>query len=1083
MTDIVKRSWWILIVLAILATACKPAGQRVFPPSAQRGVLDLTTWDLVRGGLVPLHGEWEYYPGQLLEPQDFKKGSPGQAHIVKLPLAWDDAILGTPGKENRGTLRLRIKAKSLDGIFGLRKVNIAADCRFWFDDVLVYAKGKELRATAVADRPFGSESTFFRHEEPTAQLLVQLTHFEHGQAGSLGGILLGTERQIHTARERQLSIDLLLFGSIFLMGLYHFGLYMSRKSDRSPLYFGLFCSIIALRVLFTNEYYIVTVMPDITWAFINRIEYLTFFLAGPTFFVFLRELYPQELPKRFIQASLGCAALFSAIVVLFPFKIYEKTLIPYDVITLVSAVFALVGIGLAVARRRDGAIAALVGSLLLFVTTVNDILTANQVINSTYLAHYGLLLFILSQSYLLAERFSRAFATVEALSQRLLSLDRLKNEFLANTSHELRTPLNGVIGIAESLIDGATGPLPDPTMRNLAMIVSSGKRLSSLVNDLLDFSKLKNRELILHRKPLDLRHLAEAVLMLSRPLVGNKPLVLINAIPDSLPMADGDEDRVIQIFHNLIGNAIKFTEKGEVKLTAAVENGLLVVTVADTGIGIPAEKQEDIFKSFEQVDASTAREYGGTGLGLSITRQLVELHGGRIMVESEPGLGSRFHFSLPIHTASMADPMETKLPPQPAIGTGDLTISAVVPAANEDTPHVLVVDDDLVNLQVLMNHLSLNNYRVLQATNGPEALGILEREHVDMVLLDIMMPKMSGFEVCERIRLKHPAAELPVLLLTAKDQEMDVVAGFAAGANDYLSKPVSKAQLLSRLKTHLRLARFHVATSRFVPHELMRILNKQSIVEVKLGDQVQKKMSVLFSDIRSFTTLSEQMTPQENFNFINSYLTTMGPVIREHAGFIDKYIGDAIMALFDTRADDALQAGIGMKMKLVDYNAGRVRAGYMPIEIGIGVNTGELMLGTVGEQNRMEGTVISDSVNLASRIEGLTKAYGIPLLISQYTLDSLQDPGQFKIRFIDRVNVKGKAEAVSIYEVIDGDARELLHGKLSTLQTFQEALSLFRNEQTEAALHLFQACLDHVPGDTVAEVYIKRCHARQLSVT
>jgi len=166
-------------------------------------------------------------------------------------------------------------------------------------------------------------------------------------------------------------------------------------------------------------------------------------------------------------------------------------------------------------------------------------------------------------------------------------------------------------------------------------------------------------------------------------------------------------------------------------------------------------------------------------------------------------------------------------------------------------------------------------------------------------------------------------------------------------------------------------------------------------------------MTTMFADIRGFTTLSETMTPQENFKFINGYLTQMEPIIDKYNGFIDKYIGDAIMALFPTCADDAVQAAIAMLKKLVDYNQGRQRAGYQLINIGIGIHTGPLMLGTVGGQNRMDGTVISDAVNLASRVEGLTKIYGTPLLITEQTYSSLTDVSQYHIRVIDCVTVKG----------------------------------------------------------------------------
>jgi class 3 adenylate cyclase len=234
-------------------------------------------------------------------------------------------------------------------------------------------------------------------------------------------------------------------------------------------------------------------------------------------------------------------------------------------------------------------------------------------------------------------------------------------------------------------------------------------------------------------------------------------------------------------------------------------------------------------------------------------------------------------------------------------------------------------------------------------------------------------------------------------------------------------------------------------------------------------------MSVLFSDIRAFTTLSESMTPEENFKFINAYLSRMEPVITENKGFIDKYIGDGIMALFGNQADDAVKAGIDMLHRLAEYNQHRANVGYVPIKIGIGINTGCLMLGTVGGSNRMDGTVISDAVNLASRIEGLTKNYGVSLLISHATFSRLQNPAQYSIRKIDRVKVKGKSEAVIVYEVFDGDVAEVREGKLATAELFGKALELYNLQKFREAQELFQDVLSINARDKVAQIYLKRC--------
>jgi class 3 adenylate cyclase len=289
--------------------------------------------------------------------------------------------------------------------------------------------------------------------------------------------------------------------------------------------------------------------------------------------------------------------------------------------------------------------------------------------------------------------------------------------------------------------------------------------------------------------------------------------------------------------------------------------------------------------------------------------------------------------------------------------------------------------------------------------------------------------------------------------------------------------------LSSQIAISIENACLYTSITRFLPSEFLSLLNKKNIIDVQLGDQVEKEMSILFSDVRGFTALSEKMTPQENFDFINAYLSRMAPIIAQHNGFIDKYIGDAIMALFPGGANDAVNASIAMLKKLTAYNQKRHKLGLEPIAIGIGLNTGLLMLGTVGGENRMDGTVISDAVNLASRIEGMSKMYGAALLISEATYIHLSDASQYAIRTIDRVRVKGKLAPVTIYEVFDGDLPHLVDLKMKTLENFEEGLAYYRQQALTEAIPYFEDVLNLNPDDKVAQIYLNRCrHWQQIGV-
>jgi signal transduction histidine kinase len=496
----------------------------------------------------------------------------------------------------------------------------------------------------------------------------------------------------------------------------------------------------------------------------------------------------------------------------------------------------------------------------------------------------GAILFVLCLGAILSGRFMEVHrrlklysAQLEEKNIKLQQMDKLKDEFLANTSHELRTPLNGIIGLTESLIDGAAGAIAPPVTSNLSMVLVSAKRLASLLGDILDFSRLKHRDIHLRKASVDIHALAEMIVALSRTFIRGKNIMLANSIAPHT-YVEGDSDRIQQILQNLIGNATKFTHSGFVEVSANRSErsaGMLEIRVADTGIGIPADKLERIFEAFEQADGGAAREYGGTGLGLTITRQLVELHGGTIWAESETGRGSRFIFTLPLAAGRPEEmPEERKLarvsvPDDVAAETASARADhAPVPAADgtaeeRRAPVILIVDDDPINLQVLGNHLRLHNYTVRQAESGAEALALIESGFMpNMIVLDVMMPRMSGYEMCMRLRQTYTAVELPIVLLTGKNQVHDLVEGFNAGANDYIIKPVVKEELLSRIGLHLKVAEWHAELERSVRERTLELAEANGRLErmnLEL-EQAYRELSEMEQSRRMlFTNISHEL--------------------------------------------------------------------------------------------------------------------------------------------------------------------------------------------------------------------------------
>jgi signal transduction histidine kinase/class 3 adenylate cyclase/ActR/RegA family two-component response regulator len=697
-----------------------------------------------------------------------------------------------------------------------------------------------------------------------------------------------------------------------------------------------------------------------------------------------------------------------------------------------------------------------------------------------------------------AQQLDRQNQTLSDQNKRLEDLDRLKDEFLANTSHELRTPLSGILGLAES-IQAQTATDVNPAHQDaIELIILSSRRLGNLINDILDLSKLNHNALQVDCQPIALHPIVQHVLQICAPLAEPQQLELINNIPTDLPLAYADSHRLQQILYNLIGNAIKFTPQGRITITAKTSlqsTGIeqLSITIADTGIGIEPEQQQRIFNAFEQGNGQTTRIYGGTGLGLAIVKTFVELQGGQVDVQSQPGQGSQFRFTLPIAPAGSSptdlqldstvtpfrpalarrSPQSTHpLPPESSLSTIPVRATSVVKHHTREA-RILIVDDDLINLQVLRSQLRSEPYEIIEASSGEQALQLLSPQQggdrFDLIILDVMMPLLSGYDVCRNLRQIYPSYKLPVVMLTAKVQIQDVVEGFRAGANDYLKKPFSRDELKSRIQTHLS----NRIYGRFVPQHFLQFLQKTSIADITLGNHVSRDMTVMFSDIRGFATISETMTPQENFDFINDYLQRVSPEIRINQGFIVKYLGDGMMAIFPRRVEDAIAAGIAKLHQVHQLNRDRYgdRGGHGSIAIGIGIHYGPMMVGIVGENQRMQCDAFSDNVNLAARIEGLTKFYGVSMIISEQVLQQLGSNPSYQIRKLGQVLVQGRQQPFMIYEIFDADPIELRHQKAVTLSQFELGVEAYQTEQFIEAQIYFQRVLQQSPDDRPAQLY------------
>ena len=473
-------------------------------------------------------------------------------------------------------------------------------------------------------------------------------------------------------------------------------------------------------------------------------------------------------------------------------------------------------------------------------------------------------------------------------------------------------------------------------------------------------------------------------------------------------------------------------------------------------------------------------------------------------------------------------------------------------------PCILLVDDEPTNLILLEELLQLKGYTTMSAACGAEALSMARQGKPDLILLDVMMPEMDGFEVCERLRQDDDLKTIPIIFITALNDDSSRLKGLEMMADDYLTKPFNSRLLLAKVENILQLSQMRSQalssqvrqqekeqTKRqviaawevneylsekfrlFVPEQFLKRIAPQGVESIQLGNVTEEEITILFCDIRGFTAIAESQAARETFEWLNGFFTQMGACIASHRGFIDKYLGDAIMAVFDKpgfHAQDAIAAATRMLETLQEFNVNRHQYNLKaPVKIGIGINTGIGMIGTLGYDGRMDSTVIGDVVNTASRLEGLTKIYGCPIIVSEAAIAHAKREGErgsggagergsggagergsegareqgenyqlpitnyqlpitnyqlpinnYYYRWIDKTMPRGKQQVIHLYEVwtnIDVTA----HGKLLTQPLFEKAIKAWQAGKLVVALRYFQQVVEQNPGDTVATLYIERC--------
>lgn len=810
------------------------------------GVADLEAHDWSES--VSLLSPWEFYWQKTLSPESFERGEapPPDCHLV--PAYWAGNRCGPFELESKGraTYRLRVKVKSDAQGFAFHLMRAFMNFRIYVNGKLIHSQDPGSRAAL--------DSPSFGAGEPELDIVLQVENYEFMYGGVYSRIRLGRAEQVAHERFLARATEIGIGACFFIMALYHFAFFCLRRRSIELLLFAAICSLILWRIAFVGQGTYFDLMHQArSEKLVLWVMYMSYYAALPAFAMFIYALFPKDFSKKLMLAVVGLSALALLSLVTLPMSVWMYTAPPYQILTAAYVAYAYFQIGrILVVDHREGAFLFGLGGSIVSLGLLYDIgaLAFNF---KTYdnVATLGLFCYLFVQALVLAIRFSRAFQLVEEgerdikrLNMDLQEHERARTAMFHNTSHELRTPLNGILGFVRLIHNGQYGEIGEKPRAQLLKVESLARSLLNQVNTILDLAKSRQGSLRLAPTLFSLNELIYEVSCLSEALQTRQQQVgfelLTSWRPEEAPVFKGDQEKILTIVRNLLSNAFKFSKRDQahrVKIEFILVNSdHLRVRIEDSGIGIPSEYLNKIFDEFRQVDDTAHRSYEGSGLGLAITRSFVSLMQGTIEVSSELGVGSVFEVDIPAAYASSEQGEVRTLVPShsqsalPSPGRAqtsgktsflfDVAGDLPSPQRSRSLPSmqqhkILVVDDNPINCEVIKDILEAQGYLVRVALGGSEGLQEIELWQPDLVLLDLMMPVVSGEDVLQKLREHQALAQTPVILITARASQEDRIHGLSLGADDYLAKPIMSEEMILRVRNSLnRLELTHKAAEK-----------------------------------------------------------------------------------------------------------------------------------------------------------------------------------------------------------------------------------------------------------------------------
>lgn len=860
-----------LLFLLSLAQVNNLAASNTLLP-VEAGRLRADAWNPSAKEPLHLNGTWNFYPRVFLGSEPQPREQWPAALPLSLPGSWSGTELGENGF---GTYVVEIPA--LPGELGIYLGGFPQNYRLLagtldLKKITALFSGGYTGKTASSTR-----NQLKRGLSPLPDFCQAGCYlfFELSDFGLANGASIGEAPQLDHYQRLQVDIrsdiyiEYLTLGMLGFAFFFNLGLYLRHREDTGSLILVGFVLLNIIRYMYTYAVPGQFTHEPLQWldTLVRKAGYASAPLINICFVSFFQVNFPDQFTRRFLRIQMLLCVPLSLIILAGSSSLMETAIYSTVGVSLTSFVYCIIRMTQAILARTEMALISFIGLSAYAIALFNSFFIAINLYDAPSFVNYGLLIFIFAQSQLVGMRFARTFRLIKELNIKLVDQEKTRTAFFHNTSHELRTPLNGIIGHIDLLQRQDAEQLSARTKDTLRKCLRLAESLKNQVNTILELARSKRGELELHVNRIDLKVLLQEADSLAEGLNFKMQRSHYQSrliLEDDQSHAINDQEKILTIVRNLIGNAFKFgaTDRdNDVELRIILNRQSLTIEVVDTGIGIPAGERQRIFEAFTQVTSDARRRYEGTGLGLAMVHDLVKFLGGSIDLESTVNQGSLFRVRLP-HQAStlLENPVPAgpgSLKPIPAMHSASEESEPESPASWEHlkarrAARILVVDDNATNREVMAEILKSANYEVILAEGGQEALEKMRQEDFNLVLLDLMMPEVSGEDVMETMKKEGLLISVPVILITARASDEDRILGLTLGADDYLAKPILSQELLLRVRNLLE------------RNQYVRTQKEHDVVEQMLFAAQNTERDASHHALPSHLKLADLYTPAEN---------------------------------------------------------------------------------------------------------------------------------------------------------------------------------------------------------------------------